>query len=268
MSVDPSERLAVARDAASAGGERALADFRGDLTVETKAGPTDFVTDADRAAQRRVVEVIRASFPDEPIVGEEDETPSAVPDSGPAWVVDPIDGTANYVRGMHTWTTVVAAVEDGEPVAAVVEAPALGDVYAAGTDDATRNGEPISVSTTDDPDAAAVCPTLWWDRERREEYAAVAGAAVRTFADIRRIGSTQYELALVADGALDATLSNVRAAPWDTVAGSHLVRQAGGRVTDVRGDRWRHDATGIVASSGHVHEAALEVARAGEAAGE
>lgn len=262
--VDPSERLAVARDAATAGGERALQDFRRDIPVETKAGPTDYVTEADRAAQDRVVAEIRESCPDDPIVGEEDESPSEVPESGPAWIIDPIDGTANYVRGMHAWTTAVAAVEDGEPVAAVVAAPALGDVYAAGTNGATRNGEPISVSETTDPDAAAVCPTLWWDRDRRDEFADLVGAAVRTFADCRRIGSAQYEFALVADGALDATLSNLRAFPWDTIAGAHLVRQAGGRVTDVHGDRWRHDARGIVASSGNVHEEALDVARAGD----
>jgi myo-inositol-1(or 4)-monophosphatase len=268
MSSDTADRLAVARDAATAGGERALAGFRGELAIETKAGPTDFVTDADRAAQRRVVEEIRATYPDDPIVGEEDETPNEVPDSGPAWIIDPIDGTANFVRGIQAWTTAVAAVEDGEPVAAVVEAPALGDVYAAGSDGTTKNGDPIAVSETTDPAAGAVCPTLWWDREDRDEFAAVADAAVHSFADLRRFGSAQYEFALVADGALDATLSNVRAHPWDTVAGAHLVRQAGGRVTDVEGDRWRHDSTGIVATSGRVHDAALEVTRAGDAAGE
>jgi len=257
-------RLDVARSAAEAGGERALEDFRRDIPIETKDGPTDFVTEADRAAQRAVISEIRESFPDDPIVGEEDETPSTVPDSGPAWVIDPIDGTANYVRGVHNWTTAVAAVVDGEPVAAAVVAPALDDVYAAGAEGTTRNGEPIYVSETTDPEAAAACPTLWWSRERRDEFAAIAGAVVNTFADCRRIGSAQYELALVADGALDATLANVDAHPWDTIAGAHLVRQAGGRVTNVDGERWRHDVRGIVATSGELHEEALNVTRAGD----
>jgi len=87
---------------------------------------------------------------------------------------------------------------------------------------------------------------------------------VNTFADCRRIGSAQYELALVADGALDATLANVDAHPWDTIAGAHLVRQAGGRVTNVDGERWRHDVRGIVATSGELHEEALNVTRAGD----
>ncbi|WP_081638786.1 inositol monophosphatase [Salinarchaeum sp. Harcht-Bsk1] len=266
MTSDPAERLAVAREAATAGGERALQDFRGDVAVETKSGPTDYVTEADRAAQRTVVETIRDSFPDDPIVGEEDETPNSVPESGPAWVIDPIDGTANYVRGMHCWTTAVAAVEDGEPVAAVIAAPALGDLYAAGEDGATRNGDRISVASRSDPQEAAVCPTLWWSRDRREEFGAVADAVVRSFGDCRRIGSAQYELALVADGALDATIANVFASPWDTIAGAHVVRQAGGRVTDVEGERWRHDARGIVASSGEIHDEALEATQAGDGA--
>lgn len=266
VTVDPSERLAVARAAADAGGERALQDFRTDIPVETKDGPTDFVTEADRAAQRAVVAEIRDAFPDDPIVGEEDEAPSSIPESGPAWVVDPIDGTTNYVRGMQTWTTAVAAVEDGEPVAAAIVAPALGDVYEAGQNGATRNGEPIDVSETDSPSEAMVCPTLWWSRDRRDEFSAIADVILHTFADCRRIGSAQLALALVADGSVDATIANVYASPWDTVAGAHVVRQAGGTVSDVAGDRWRHDARGIVASNGEMHDEAATATRAGDAA--
>lgn len=264
VTTESSERLAVAHAAAEAGGERALQDFRRAIDVETKDGPVDFVTEADRAAQRAVLSEIRDAYPDHPIVGEEDEVPSQIPDSGPAWVVDPIDGTTNYVGGQRTWTTAVAALEDGEPVAAVTTAPALGDVFAAGQDGATRNGEPISVSETAVPEEAILCPTLWWPSDRRDEFTAIAEAISHDFADCRRIGSAQLELALVADGGLDGTIANVRAQPWDTVAGAHIVRQAGGRVTDLEGDRWRHDARGIVASNGELHEDALEAARAGD----
>lgn len=268
MTIDPSERLAVARAAAEAGGERALQEFRREIDVETKGGPTDYVTEADRAAQRAVVAEIRDAYPDDPIVGEEDETPSEIPESGPAWVVDPIDGTTNYVRGMPTWTTVVAALEDGEPVAAVIAAPALGDVYAAGQDGATKNGDSITVSATAVAAEAMVCPTLWLPRDRRAEFAGIVEAILHSFADARRIGSAQLELALVADGGLDATIASVRGAPWDTVAGAHVVRQAGGRVTDLEGERWRHDARGIVASNGEIHEEARDAALAGDRARE
>lgn len=265
MDVDPEERLAVAREAATAGGERALADFRADLAVETKTRPTDLVTAADHAAQERVLEVIDESFPADPVLGEEEGSADELPTEGPAWIVDPIDGTKNFVRGFQAWTTAVAAVVDGEPVASAIVAPALGDVFEAGADGATRNGEPIAVADRTEAAEAAVCPTLWWPPERRDEFAAIASDVVHRFDECRRIGSAQLELALVATGGLDATIANVHGAAWDTVAGAHLVRAAGGRVTDADGERWRYDSRGIVASNGGIHDDALAAARAGDA---
>lgn len=258
MSERGADRLAVARDAAQAGAERALADFRGQLEVETKADPTDVVTETDRAAQRCAVDVIESSFPDEPIVGEEADAEKDVPETGTAWIVDPIDGTSNYVRGLRLWTTAVAAIEDGEPIAAAIVAPALDDVYLAGEDGATRNGEPTDVSTADRPEVATVCPTLTWPEESDVEGTIGANVADQ-FGQMRRLGSAQLELALVADGGLGAAVADVRGAPWDTVAGVHLVRASGGRVTDAAGERWRHDADSLVASNGRLHDVARAV---------
>ena len=259
-SSDPAQRAAVALEAARAGAAVAKVSYRRELTVETKAGKTDLVTQADRDAQAAVVEVLRESYPEEPIVGEEDESPTEVPYSGPAWIVDPIDGTANFVRGVPIFATAVAAVIDGEPVGSGIVLPITGDTYRAGPDCAYLNDESISVSDRTDPEVCAVCPTLWWGPERREEYARATGAIVSLFGDLRRYGCAQAELAMVASGALDATLSNVDAHPWDTVAGAHLVREAGGTVTDLDGTRWRHDSTGLVASNGKIHEEALAAA--------
>jgi len=82
------------------------------------------VTEADRAAQRTVIESIRETFPDDAIVGEEEDERKTVPETGAAWVIDPIDGTSNYVRDIRVWGTAVAAVVDGEPVAAATVARA------------------------------------------------------------------------------------------------------------------------------------------------
>src|SRR6056297_3849401 len=109
--------LELARDAARAGGVAASNHFREAIAVETKAHKNDLVSAADTAAQERVVEQLGEES-DAPVVGEEDEDRTAIPTEGPAWVVDPIDGTANYLRGLRFWTTTVAAVEDGEPIAA------------------------------------------------------------------------------------------------------------------------------------------------------
>ncbi|SDR42785.1 inositol monophosphatase family protein [Natronobacterium texcoconense] len=254
-------RAAVAVDAAAAGADVAADSFRGDLEVDSKDGETDLVTQADRDAQVAVAEEIRAAFPDDPIVGEEDEELKAVPEEGPAWIVDPIDGTNNYVAGIRAFGTAVAAVVDGEPVAGASVFPALSDTYRVGPAGAFRNGEPLSVSDRTDPGVSTACPTFWWDFDQRDQYGNAARALVDRFADVRRFGCAQLELAMVASGALEGAVTNLQANPWDTVAGVALVRAAGGTVTDLEGERWRHDSTGLVASNGGVHDELLEAAR-------
>lgn len=258
---DTAERAAVAERAARAGAAVASERFRSDIAVERK-GKDDVVTEADRAAQRTVIEAIREAFPSDAVVGEEEDERKTVPDEGAAWVIDPIDGTNNYVRGIRVWGTAVAAVVDGEPVAAATVAPALGDVYTADADGAYRNGEPMTVSDVDDPRRGAVDPTLWWDFDSRDEYARACEAVVRRFNDLRRLGAAQIVLPTVAAGGLEGTLSNLRANPWDSVAGVFMVRQAGGRATDLAGDRWRHDSAGLVVSNGALHDEVLAAARA------
>lgn len=261
-------RSDVAREAATAGGSVALELFRADLDVETKDGKTDVVTRADVETQRRVAGVIGEYDPDALVVGEEGDAPTSIPARGPAWIVDPIDGTHNYVAGIRRWATSVAAVVDGEPVAAANVLPALEDNYVADSEGARRNDEPISVSERADPDVCTVVPTIWWDRERRDEYATAAEEIVRRFGDLARFKSAQATLSLVAAGALDGTFSTLEPYPWDTVAGVYLVRQAGGRVTDLSGERWTHDSVGLVASNGVIHDRVLAAAQATADAGE
>jgi myo-inositol-1(or 4)-monophosphatase len=259
---DPDDRLEAAVDAAEAGAAVAAAYFRDDLAVETKAHETDVVTVADREAQDAVVAVLRDRYPDDVVVGEEGDGRETVPDSGPAWVVDPIDGTNNFVREVPLWATSVAAVVDGDPVAAVNLLPALDDRYVADGTAAFRNGERLSVSDVTDPGTGVVAPSFWTGREDPAEYTAATGATVRRFGDLRRYGCSQAALSLVAAGGLDGVFTDYRPNPWDAVAGAHMVRRAGGRVTDLDGDPWRHDSLGLVASNGALHEDVLAAARA------
>ncbi|WP_049921110.1 inositol monophosphatase family protein [Halopiger djelfimassiliensis] len=263
---DPQRRATVAARAANAGADVAIDSFRTALDVEYKDGKTDVVTQADKDAQTAVIEVIRETFPDDPIVGEEDDELKQVPPEGPAWIVDPIDGTNNYVNGIRSFGTAVAAVRDGEPVGAATVCPALSDTYRVGPEGAVRNGEPLSVSDREDPQACTVCPTYWWELDQREQYAAATRAIVSRFGDLRRAGCAQLELAMVATGAIEGVVTNRRANPWDTVAGVALVREAGGVVTDLEGNRWRHDSQGLVASNGAIHEELLAAAREIDAA--
>ncbi|WP_276301732.1 inositol monophosphatase family protein [Halorussus lipolyticus] len=261
MTEDADERLAVAESAAKAGSEVAGRSFKQGIEVETKSEKTDVVTEADRATQRRVIEVIRDEYPEDAIVGEEEDELKEVPDEGDAWVIDPIDGTNNYVRSIPVWTTSVAAVRDGEPIAAVNDCPALGDSFVAGPDGVRRDDESVTVSDRTDPETFTVAPTFWWGFDRRDEYSAMCRELVERFADIRRFGSAQVTLGMVAAGSLEGTVTNVDPNPWDTVAGVHMVRQAGGTVTDLHGDPWRHDSESLVASNGEAHDELVEATK-------
>ncbi len=261
MEDDARERESVAVHAAEAGSAVAREAFRTDLSVDTKADKTDVVTPADHRAQARVTEVIREAYPDEPIVGEEDDERTRVPEAGPAWIVDPIDGTNNYVRGIGEWATSVAAVVDGDPVAAANVMPSVGDTYVLGPDGARLNGDPVAVSERTDPETFVVVPTVFWERDRRGEYARAVREIVERFGDMRRFGCAQACLSRVAAGALEGAITNVETNPWDTVAGVGMVRAAGGVVTDLEGERWRHDSTGLVASNGRAHDRLLAAAR-------
>ncbi|MFD1599074.1 inositol monophosphatase family protein, partial [Halobellus rarus] len=147
------------------------------------------------------------------------------------------------------------------PVAAATDFPALGDVYWTDGDEAHRSGERVTVSTEADPEACVVAPTMWWDFDARDQYGRACQALAERFGDLRRMGCAQAELAAVADGSLDGVVTNLRAHPWDTVAGVAMIRAAGGTVTDLSGERWRHDSVGLVASNGRVHDTLLAAAR-------
>ena len=274
---DAHRRAAMVERAARAGGAVARQSFREAVRVETKADKNDPVTEADRDAQRQVIATIQGEFPDDAILAEEDALPvglgdsdgladrlvDELPESGDAWVVDPIDGTANFARGMGLWTTSVAAVVDREPVAAASYAPTAGDVYTAGPDSATRDGTTLSVSETDDPETFLVGLVGRWYPGNADEFGGLSETLTERTGDTRRFGTMQATLAYLSDGGLDAVVGPMEHAPWDSLAGVHLVREAGGTVTDVNGDPWSVDSEGLVASNGEAHEELLDAVQAG-----
>lgn len=275
---DARQRAALTERAVRAGGAVARDVFRGELTIETKANKNDLVTDADREAQRQVVHTIVQEFPNEAFLTEEsfenpggEDTPDApkpiqragevvdsVPETGPCWVVDPIDGTANFARGIRLWTTSVAAVDGGETVAAATYLPSLQDIYTAGPDSATRNGETLVTSQRDDPETFAVGLVGYWAGDRSEQFGSLAREVAARFGDSRRFGSFQATLAMVASGELDAAVTTEPITAWDTLAGVKLVEAAGGTVTDPDGSAWSAETDGLVASNGRTHDAVVD----------
>ncbi len=259
------ELVSVAKESAAAGAAVAADAFRTDIPVEYKESKTDVVTQADHEAQQAIISRIEQTYPEDAVVGEEGETTETIADSGRTWIIDPIDGTNNFIRGNRRWATSVTCVRDGEPVVAINYLPALQDRFVATSDGVYRNGEAVSVSERSDPETFQVAPAIWWPFDERDEYAVATREIVNRFGDLRRPGSAQAELSMLAAGAIEGLITNVETNPWDTVGGAAMVEWAGGRVTDLEGNRWHSDCRGIVASNGTAHETLLEAIAAVDA---
>jgi myo-inositol-1(or 4)-monophosphatase len=246
--------LDAAIAAAMAGGEIVLDAF-GTASNVTEKAPGDWVTATDTASERAVRAVLVEAAPDIPVFGEEEGG-----ERGPlGWLVDPLDGTANFVHGFPIVGVSIGLVADGVPVVGVVHAPMLGDTYTARAGGgAYRDGERLWVSRR--PVQSAICATGFpfrAKRQRLEEYLPVFERALRGFEDLRRAGAASMDLAWSAAGVYDGYFEQALG-PWDVAAGALLVREAGGVVTDWRGDdtAWL-DSGDIVAAPPAVHEQML-----------
>jgi histidinol-phosphatase len=224
-----------------------FARFRSaDLHVETKADLTP-VTDADRAVERALRERIAAARPGDAVLGEEEGD-----DGGNTrWILDPIDGTKNFSRGLPVWATLIALERDGALVCGVVSAPALGHRWwAARGEGAFRDGERIHVSRVSRLADAVVSCSYGADLLRVEPVAWHA----------RGIGDF-WQHVLVAEGALDAAI-DARLAIWDYAAVTVIVEEAGGRSGASDGGAARPDKQ-LVSSNGLVHADVLELLHSG-----
>jgi histidinol-phosphatase len=248
--VSPDLALALALELADAADAISLAHFRSDLVVERKADATP-VTVADRGVEAELRRCIAAARPEDAVLGEE---LGAEGEGGRRWILDPIDGTRNYTRGIPVWATLVALVVDGVVELGVVSAPALGRRWwAARGEGAFANGDPIRVSAVSRVEDAVLSFPL------DQPLPALASRAwhVRGFGDF-------WAHMLVAEGAVDGAVDAVGVSPWDLAAVQVIVEEAGGRFSDFAGEP-RYDSGTAVASNGLLHEELLEAL--GEASG-
>jgi myo-inositol-1(or 4)-monophosphatase len=229
--------LGVAREAAEVGAEAAMAWARclGDLVVEEKAASDDLVSAADRDAEQAIGSVLAALRPDDTILGEEfgERTGS----SGIRWIVDPIDGTTNFLHGRADWAVSVAAASesDGQILVGVVAEPALGRVTMASLGGGTWSGTGQRHHCRRRADLSRALVELNFGRGGQRALAARLVEELRPrVRDLRRGGSAAAALAQVADGRADAYWGpGLR--PWDGSAGALLVCEAGGVVGDLGG---------------------------------
>jgi len=239
--------LALALGLADAADEISLRRFRAtDLLVETKPDRTP-VTEADRAVEEAIRSRLSAERPSDGILGEEFGTTGA---GTRRWIVDPIDGTRNYSRGIPVWATLIALEENGAIKLGVVSAPALHRRWHAERGGgAWVNDDRIRVSAIRQVEDAVLSFAL------EQPIPALAGYAwhARGYGDF-------WAHMLVAEGAVDGAFDAVGVKVWDLAALQPIVEEAGGRFSDAEGEA-RVDGGTAISSNGHLHDALLEAAR-------
>ena len=245
-----------AERAARAGGEVVRSHFGRARDVRAKASG-DWVSEADLASEATVRAVLEAESP-LPVLGE--EAGGVIPDTG--WLVDPLDGTANFLHRFDAVGVSVGLVVEGVPAVGVVVAPILDRCYSAATGrGATRDGVPIAVSARPPEEAIVSTGLPFRCKESFVRYRRALTEVFTRFEDVRRIGAASLDLCWTAEGVFDGYFE-LHLGPWDVAAGAVIVREAGGIVTDWQGHPDAFLASGdILAGPATSHERLLAVAR-------
>ncbi len=201
--------------------------------VSTKSTPTDVVTAVDRAAERLVVEALHDERPGDAVLGEEGGQTEG---SGPVrWVIDPIDGTVNFLYGLPAYAVSLAAEVDGVAVVGAVYNPAIDELWTAiRGKGAWLDGRRLHGSAVQTLDAALVATGFGYDAQRRRSQAAVVATLLPEVRDIRRFGAASLDLCSAATGRVDAYFERGLAA-WDLAAGGLIASEAGLLVSGLRG---------------------------------
>jgi myo-inositol-1(or 4)-monophosphatase len=203
---------------------------------------TDPVSDADRAAESVVRELLEAERPDDGLLAEEGSR--ADTESGRRWVVDPLDGTVNYLYGFPAWCVSVALQDEAGSAVGVVHDPLRGETFRAVRGGGCElNGSAVRVLESDDLSRALIATGFAYDPERRAAQAEVVRRVLPRVRDIRRAGAAALDLSWVAAGRVDGYWER-GGHPWDWAAGRLLVEEAGGAVAELPGE-----PAGLVAAS-------------------
>jgi myo-inositol-1(or 4)-monophosphatase len=256
--VDLAACLDAAVEAARRGAEQ-LEHWRKKFRVREKSR-ADLVTDADTASQQAVKDVLRDRYPEFSFLGEEDcvgQTLEAIrppSDAPPVWIVDPLDGTSNYVHDVPAYCVSIGLWSDGKPVLGVIYDPRMNELFTAASGrGAFLNGEPIQVSRTAtlrDALLSTGFPASWAAQQRN--LAAWYRVSEQAQA-LRRTGSTALNLAYVAAGRFDGywAFDNW---PWDVLGGAALILEAGGMLSSTDGSPFDPFRSDIVATNGRIHQ--------------
>ncbi len=243
----------IIQQAAQAGGRKLMERFGRDLVIGNK-GEIDLVTDADRAAEQAIVEVLRGTFPLHDILAEEDDYGRR--DSHYRWIIDPLDGTTNFAHALPWFAVSIALEVDGEVQVAAVFNPLHQEMFFASKGEgAFLNDSPLRVSSTERLDKSLLATGFPYDRKTSScnnyDHFIHFQQAARA---CRRNGAASLDLAYTAAGRFDG-FWEMKLKPWDVAAGKLLVEEAGGRVSDFDGAPFNIYGEECLASNGQIHQA-------------
>ncbi len=251
------EFLQSAEEACRIAGKLQLEGLKRAKRIEFK-GSINLVTDVDKACELAIVELLQGRFPDHDILAEEGS--GRRKDSEYKWVIDPLDGTTNYAHGYRLWAVSIALEYKGEIVVAAVHEPNHDEMFLAEKGaGATLNGERIRVSETAELGHAMLTTGFAYNvREAKNNNLDNFENFLMRARAIRRDGVAAIDLCYVADGRFDG-FWELNLFPWDVAAGFLMIQEAGGRVSDFRGNPFDIYSKEILASNGRLHEAMVEV---------
>jgi 3'(2'), 5'-bisphosphate nucleotidase len=244
--------LEAALEIARAAGDLVMKLRGGELDVEMKPGDEP-VTVADKRASELIVASLRARFPGDPIISEEASEMTLVPER--MWLVDPIDGTKDFIRGSDGFSVMIGLVIAGRPAVGVVHQPAAPRTFWASPDGAFVDGRPLAVSSIADAGAARLVASASHRTADIDRVKQTLGIA-----DEQNVGSVGVKLCLIAMGVRDLYVNpTAKTKVWDTCAPEAILVRAGGRLTDLFGTpvdyvRELRQPRGLVGSNGHVHD--------------
>lgn len=230
------------------------------VKVESKHAH-DYVTDVDKASERMIVERLSALLPEAGFVTEEKTVEQTDEEKGLYWVVDPLDGTTNYIHGLTPYCVSIALRSCDDILLGVVYEPVRGELFSAAIGQgATLNGNPIHVSATANIDRALVCMGYPYDADNYMSFClAMTKALYGHCASLRSFGSAEAELCYLAAGRLDVYFESY-IQPWDVTAGACILREAGGQISDYTGtDHAWPNGQQVLATNGFLHPAMLLV---------
>ncbi len=245
------ELVELAAHAARAAGDLLMSRFRHPAeAVSTKTSPTDLVSKADRDSERLITGLISEKRGDDGFLGEEGGAGES--SSGYRWIIDPLDGTVNYLFGIPVWCVSIAVEDPTGTLVGVVHDPNRNETFSAARGGgATLNDEPITVSHCDDLSQALIGTGFAYDTASRRAQAEVVARVLPCVRDIRRAGSAALDLCWLACGRFDGFYEAVMEV-WDNAAGALIVKEAGGVVSDLPAPHGT--SHGLVASGPRLHD--------------